>query len=286
MERNTRAVMERAKLFIRRNQVFFIILGLVTLFVVIYFAPSIFVTIRAGEAGVMYRRFFGGTVRGRVYGEGLHLVWPWDKLTVYNVRIQETRHELDVLDRTGLRFRLAVSIRFRPEYEVLGVLHQAVGPNYVQTIVIPEVESVLRTTAGSFDAAQLYNTSHSVLSRIVNEALAGTLSRFVIIDDVIIRTIILPETIRIAIEHKREQEQLAEAYVYRLQREQDEAKRRVIEAIGIADAHDIVSGSLNPDILKWQGIQATMEISTSTNSKVVVIGNGTDGLPVILGADK
>lgn len=279
-------MMERLRAFVRRHQVGLIITSLIAVLVIIYFAPSIFVTIKAGEAGVMYRRFFGGTVRGKVYGEGLHIVPPWDRLTVYNVRIQELRHEMDVLDETGLKFQVNISVRYRPEYEVLGVLHQTVGPDYAQTIVIPEVESVLRTTAGSFDAAQMYSTSHTVLSKIVNEALAGTLSRFVIVDDVIIRSVSLPEAIRTAIERKREEEQLAAAYVYKLQREQDEAKRKVIEATGTAEANDIVTASLNTNIIKWHGIEATMALSTSTNSKVIVIGNGPDGLPVILGADK
>lgn len=278
--------MQFLKRFIRENRVSLVVTGLICAFLVFFLYSRIFVTIKAGEGGVLYRLFLGGTVRDKVYGEGMHIIWPWDSLSIYNVRVQEERRELEVLDNTGLRFTLKISIRFRPEYDVLGVLHQRVGPDYAEKIVIPEVEAVLRTTAGNFDAAELYTTQHNLLSRIVNEALAEIGESFLIIDDVIIRSIGLPTGIQEAIEQKREEEQLAEAYIYRIDKEKSEAERRLIEAKGFREANDIVSRSLNPQILKWKGIEATLALSTSTNSKVVVVGTGSEGLPIILGADK
>lgn len=278
--------MQFLKRYIRENRVSLVVTGLICAFLVFFLYSRIFITIKAGEGGVLYRLLMGGTVRDKVYGEGLHVIWPWDSLSIYNVRVQEERRELEVLDNTGLRFTLSISIRFRPEYDVLGVLHQRVGPDYAEKIVIPEVEAVLRTTAGNFDAAELYTTQHNLLSRIVNEALAEIGESFLIIDDVIIRSINLPSSIQEAIEQKREEEQLAEAYIYRIDKEKSEAERRVIEARGFREANDIVSRSLNPQILKWKGIEATLALSTSTNSKVVVVGTGSEGLPIILGADK
>jgi len=278
--------MQFLKRFIRENRVSLVVTGLICAFLFFFLYSRIFITIKAGEGGVLYRLFLGGTVRDKVYGEGMHIIWPWDSLSIYNVRVQEERRELEVLDNTGLRFTLKISIRFRPEYDVLGVLHQRVGPDYAEKIVIPEVEAVLRTTAGNFDAAELYTTQHNLLSRIVNEALAEIGESFLIIDDVIIRSIELPTSIQEAIEQKREEEQIAEAYIYRIVKEKSEAERRVIEAKGFREANDIVSRSLNPQILKWKGIEATLALSTSTNSKVVVVGTGSEGLPIILGADK
>jgi regulator of protease activity HflC (stomatin/prohibitin superfamily) len=278
--------MQFLRRFTQENRVALIVTGLICAFLILFFAPRVFITVKAGEGGVHYRRFFGGTVRDNVFGEGLHVIWPWDKLAVYNVRVQENQREVEVLDKTGLRYTLNISIRFHPEYDVLGVLHQRVGPDYAEKIVFPEVEAVLRTTAGNFDAAELYTTKYNLLARIVNESLAEIGENFLVIDDVIIRSIDLPDRIRLAIEKKREQEQLAAAYTYRLQTEEAEAKRRVIEANGFQEANDIVSRSLNPDILKWKGIEATLALSTSTNSKVVVVGTGSEGLPIILGADK
>jgi regulator of protease activity HflC (stomatin/prohibitin superfamily) len=278
--------MQFLKRYIRENRVSLVVTGLICAFLVFFLYSRIFITIKAGEGGVLYRLLMGGTVRDKVYGEGLHVIWPWDSLSIYNVRVQEERRELEVLDNTGLRFTLSISIRFRPEYDVLGVLHQRVGPDYAEKIVIPEVEAVLRTTAGNFDAAELYTTQYNLLSRIVNEALAEIGESFLIVDDVIIRSIDLPSSIQEAIEQKREEEQLAEAYIYRIDKEKSEAERRLIEARGFREANDIVSRSLNPQILKWKGIEATLALSTSTNSKVVVVGTGSEGLPIILGADK
>jgi len=277
---------ERIRRFFHERQAELIIGGLIFTLVVLFFGPNIFVTIKEGEAGVMYLRFFGGTVRDKIYGEGLHVVWPWDKLRVYNVRVQETRRTVEVLDNTGLQFRLNVSIRYHPDYIVLPLLHQRVGPEYLDKVVIPEVEGVLRTMAGTLDARGLYSNEHEVLAKIVSESMSQTADKYIVIDDVIIRSIELPEPIRLAIQKKREEEQLAEAYTYRLQREEDEAKRKVVEAKGTKDANDIVSSSLSSNILKWRGIEATMALSVSTNAKVIVIGNGPQGLPIILGSDK
>lgn len=278
--------MDRIKRFLRERQAEWIIGGLIFTFFVLFFAPSIFVTIKEGEAGVLYLRFFGGTVRDVVYGEGLHVIWPWDKLRIYNVRIQEARRQVEVLDNTGLQFSVNVSIRYHPEYNVLALLHQRVGPDYLDKIVIPEVEGVLRTTAGTLDAHGLYANEHEVLANIVNQTLAKAGEKYVTIDDVIIRSIVLPEPIQAAIQKKREEEQLAEAYVYRLQREEDEAKRKTIEARGFKNANIILSSSLDSNVLKWKGIEATMALTLSTNAKVIVVGNGSQGLPIILGADK
>ncbi len=277
---------ERIRQFVRANQAFLIVGSIVATMVVLYFAPGIFVTVREGQAAVLFRRFFGGTVRDRVYGEGLHVVMPWDKMTIYNVRVQECRRAVQVLDNTGLQYLINISIRYHPEYNVLAVLHQKVGPDYLDKIVVPEVEGVLRSTASGFDVKQLYTSQYEVLAKIVNDSLEHAGQSYVVIDNVVVRSIELPEKIKNAIVSKREEEQLAEAYTFRLTREEDEAKRRIIEAKGFKEANDIISQSLNTNILKWKGIEATMALSGSTNSKMVFIGSGPGGLPIILGADK
>ena len=278
--------MERTREFLRERQVELIICGLVFGLAILFFAPRIFITVKAGEAAVLYRPFLGGTVRGKVYGEGLHVLWPWDHLWIYNVRIQEIRRAVEVLDNSGLQYRVNVSIRYRPEYNALGVLHQTVGPDYAEKVVVPEVEGVLRSVAGRMNVRGFYSGEQDVLAKIVNQSLSATDEKFIIVDDLIVRSIELPAPIQAAIEKKREEEQLAEAYEYRIQREEQEAKRKVIEAGGTKQANEILAASLSPDILKWKGIEATTALSTSTNAKVIVIGNGSQGLPIILGSDK
>ncbi len=270
----------KAKIWANLPQI--LVTALILAFLLVYFWHSIFITIKAGEAGVLYLRFFGGTVIDKVYGEGFHTIAPWDTMTIYNVRYQANPHEMDALTQTGLRVHLYINIRYHPEYNVLGVLHQTVGPDYVNKIVVPEVESVLRKIIGQFDAEEVYTTKRAIVERIVNEALEQVSHRFVKIDNVMITSLELPERIKQAIEAKLEQQQLAEAYRYRLDGERKEAERKRIEAAGYRDYNTILESSITEKILKWKGVQATLELSKSQNSKIIIIGAGKDGLPVIL----
>jgi regulator of protease activity HflC (stomatin/prohibitin superfamily) len=276
----------RARAYLRRNFPQIMIVMLILLFIVIYLGPRIFITVKAGEAGVLWQRFAGGTVVDKVYGEGMKVIFPWDVMTKYNVRVQQVNPELDVLTKTGLRIKLKLSIRYHPEYDVLGVLHQKVGPDYVEKIVIPEVESTLRTTIGSFETEEVYTTKRALLPKIVNDALEQVAQKYIKVDNVIIKEIVLPPLIQNAIESKLEQEQRAKAMEFVLQRETQEAKRREIEAGGFKKYNEVIMSSLTPDLLKWRGIEATRDLAASTNAKVVVIGGGAQGLPIILGMDK
>ncbi|MBU0485493.1 MAG: prohibitin family protein [Proteobacteria bacterium] len=255
---------------------------LLLLFVIVYFWQSIFITIHAGEAGVLYRRFGGGTVVDRVYNEGLHVVAPVNIMTVYNVRLQTVAHQMEVLSSKGLMVTLSLSIRYRPERQVLGVLHQEVGPDYLHRIILPEVEAKLRAILGQYEAEEIYTSKRGVVQEVVNESLAQVSQRFVLIDNVMITNIELPAKIRAAIESKLVEQQLAAAYEFRLIREEKEAERKRIEAGGIKTYNNIVNLSLNERLLQWKGVEATLELSKSPNSKVVIIGSGKDGLPVIL----
>ena len=254
---------------------------LILLFVVAYFWPHIFISIHSGELGVLYRRFHGGTVVDRVYGEGLVVIWPWDIMTVYNVRFQTKRYELNVLTGKGLKITVHLSIRYRPETDVLGVLHLVVGPDYLDKIVIPEVEATLRDVMGQYDAEEIYTTKKGVIQRVVNESLAQVSQRFVKIDNVMITKVDLPAKIEAAIEAKLEIQQQAEAYEFRLKVAQKEAERKFVEAKGIEKYNTTVNASLSDKVLTWQGVRATRELAKSANAKIVVIG-GKDGLPLIL----
>jgi len=259
---------------------------LLLLFFIVYFWPRIFITVHAGQSGVLYKRFFGGTVVDRVYGEGFHIIFPWNIMTVYDVRYQVAPHQMEVLTNKGLKVGVTMSIRSRPETEILGVLHQVVGPDYLKKVVIPEVEAVLRTVLGRYDAEEIYTTQKGVIQQVVNEALEQVSQRFVKIDDVVITAVELPPKIRAAIEAKLEEQQLAEAYVFKLEREKSEAERKRIEASGIRDYNTMIEASLSEKVLKWKGVEATRDLATSPNAKIVVIGGGKDGLPVILDTNK
>ena len=246
------------------------------IFTCIYLFNRIFIIIHGGEAGVLYRLFFGGTVVDKVYAEGFYLNWPWDTMTIYNVRVQEKAHEFDVLSKNGLKIKLDISIRYYPEYKLLGVLHQKVGPDYVTVVVIPEIEQVLRLIIGQMDAEDVYTTGRSIIEKSLNDATEQIAQRFIIVDNVIVK-----KQVEKAIQNKIEEKHIADAHLYKIEKQKKEAERKRIEANMMKEYNDIVNASLTEKILKWEGIQATLELSKSENSKVVIIGNGKEGLPII-----
>lgn len=258
---------------------------IVILLIIVYFYSSIFITIRAGEAGVLYRRFAGGTVTDYVYPEGFHIIFPWNSMTIYNTRVQQTSYPLAVLTDEGLKITLNISIRYYPERDAVGILHQKVGPDYLEKIVIPEVDHTLRVAIGKMAIDEVYTSKGTSLHDIITKAVSEIEKNYIVIQDVILRQVILPAPVEAAIESKIEQKQLSEAYEYRLARETQEAKRKKIEAGGIYDYNTKVKQSLSKDILKWKGIQATQALAKSDNAKIVVIGSGDNQLPIILGGD-
>lgn len=281
---NNQSFLKKIKQRIKKNKPDLALAILTLLFLIVYFSRDIFITIYPGEAGVLFHRFRGGTVTDRVYGEGLHAIFPWDAMYVYNVRIQEIGPSLTILSKDGLKLKLDLSIRFHPERELLGVLHKEVGPDYVKKVVIPETESILRTLLGRYTAEDFYTTKHDIIAEVVMGAFSEVVYRYTVVEDVIVRQITLPEQIRNSIEEKIQQKHLAESYVFRLEQARKEAERKRIEAKGYQVYNDTISTSLTPDILLWKGIEATRDISVSENTKVIIIGNGADGLPVILSA--
>jgi regulator of protease activity HflC (stomatin/prohibitin superfamily) len=243
--------------------------------------PFFFVTIHAGEAGVYYMRFFGGTVIDKVYTEGFHVIAPWDIMTVYNVRFQTNPHELDVLTSKGLQVHVKIAIRYQPEYDTLAVLHQKVGPDYFNKIIVPDVEATIRKVVGKYDVEQLYASEKDILQKLTNEAFSSANDKYLKIDSLLITKIEMPPKIKEAIEKKQEEQQLSEAYLYKLAREKKEAERKQIEAKGIQVANAIIASSLSEQILRWKGIEATLEVSKSPNSKIVLFGSGKTGLPLL-----
>lgn len=254
----------------------------VLLFALIYFWPTIFVTIESGEVGVMYRRFFGGTVTDRLLGEGLRFVPPWDKLFVYSVRLQEVRHTMTALSQEGLEVKFDLSIRYRPEHELVALLHQKVGPDYPQKVVVPEVESALRGIVGTQMLDTIYTTSQDVVGRVVNEVMEQASRNYVHIDEVVVRAIELPAPVKERIEAKMVEKETAEAYEFRLKIATAEAERKRIEAAGTAVYNNLLGASLTPAVMQWEALQATKELAKSPNAKTIIIGRTGDGLPIIL----
>jgi len=274
---------QKFRAWLKSSAPILITLGLLVTLTFIFFFNNIVISIHSGEGGILYRRFTSGTDTDYIYPEKLHFIWPWDVMTVYQVRTQAINHELVVLTNLGLPITLKLSTRFHPDYEMLGFLHQKVGPDYVNRIVIPQIESVLRKKIGELTAEDIYANKEGVLNKIMWLAVEETSRNYVVVEDIIIRTIELPDVIKTAIENKLVEEQKLATYEFGLQIEKKEAERKGIEAEGIKNYQDTISKTLSDKLIKWQGVNATLELSKSPNSKVVIIGSGKEGLPIILG---
>ncbi len=240
------------------------------------------ITAYVGDAGVLFRRF-SGTEIDKIYKEGVHIISPLDIMTIYETRNQIALHEFDVLSVKGLRIHLAIAIRYRPQYDMLPILHQKIGPDYLQRIVLPQIESVMRKQLGSYNADQIYTNENGLLNKAIVLAINEVGRNYVVVDDVIIRSLTLPDNIVKAIEDKLTQQEYMRSYEFRLKTATKEAQRRVSEARGINQAQRIIGASLTPEILAFEGIKATKELAKSHNAKIVVIGSGKNGLPLILG---
>jgi regulator of protease activity HflC (stomatin/prohibitin superfamily) len=219
-----------------------------------------------------------------VYSEGLHLVAPWNRMIVYDIRFHERLEKVQVLSNNGLQVGLEVTVRFKPDASALPTLQKTIGPAYYEKIVQPALRSEVRKVVGQYTPEEVYSTKRDqVGDEIFASVTAAMAEKQVILDAIFLRNVALPEKLRTAIEEKLQEEQRSEKMKFTLARERQEADRKRIEAQGIADFQKIVSKGISPELLKWKGIEATQELANSPNAKVVVIGSGDSGLPLILG---
>ena len=258
---------------------------IVAVILVIILISKSAITIGSGQAGVLYKTFGDGVVTDKPpLGEGFHLVAPWNKVYVYEVRRQEIFEKMKVLSSNGLDIQLDASAWYQPNYNELGKLHQEIGENYLQRIILPTIRSAARSVVGRYTPEQLYSSKRDAIqAEIFEETKKIVDKQYIVLDEILVRDVTLPPTIKEAIERKLKQEQESLEYEFRLVTAQKEAERQRIEAQGKADANKILSASLTDKILQDKGIEATLKLSQSPNSKVVVVGSSGDGLPLILG---
>lgn len=282
--RETISVSKQVKRWLRRKSPWLIILFLISSLIFVFFWQRIVITIHSGEAGILFQRF-SGTEIDKIYGEGLHIFNPLNTVYIYEVRKQVAYHDFDIISNKGLTVQLSLAIRYRPEYELLGLLHQRIGPDYLNRVILPQIESVMRKQLGSYTPEQIYTNEEGLLTNTILTALDEVGRNYVEVEDIIIRSITLPPEIVTAIEDKLKQEEFMKSYEFRQKTAEKEAARLKIEAEGLKDYHAIVNESLTESILLHKGIEATQALAKSPNAKVVVIGGGNNGLPIILNTD-
>lgn len=263
-----------------KGGVFFIILGVAAL---ILFSKST-VTIGPGEGGVVFESLGDGIDTERTYGEGFHLMLPWNKMIVRKVRQQSISDEMNVLSVNGLEVKVNGTIWYEPEFANLGKLIKTKGQDYERELLDPAINAAARSVVGRYTPEQLYSSKRDVIEQEILEEVQNVLkNQYLSVTRVLVEDVKLPSTIRIAIETKLKQEQESLEYEFRISKAKKEAERQRIDAEGKAIANKILSASLTDKILQEKGIDATLELSKSPNSKVIVIGSGKDGLPIILG---
>jgi regulator of protease activity HflC (stomatin/prohibitin superfamily) len=240
-------------------------------------------TVESGHRGIVFKPLAGGT-SNEVLGEGMHFIPVWNSVIQYDARVHEMKEQLIVLSSNGLTIRVDASIRFRPKTEELFELQTQIGPNYADKVVAPVVRSEARKVFGRYQPEEIYSTKREEIERsIYDEVLKALEGKHVIVEAVLVRDVELPEAIKTAIADKLGEEQRAQKMQFTLDRERQEAQRKQIEAEGIAKYQSIVRQGLTPEYLQFKGIEATAQIAESSNSKVVIIGAGKSGLPIILG---
>ena len=259
-----------------------IVIGIIILLVLITKSA---VTIDSGEAGVLFKTFGDGVVTDEPpMSEGFHLVAPWNKVFIYEVRQQELFEKMKVLSSNGLEIQIDASAWYEPVRSDLGNLHQTLGKDYLQRVIQPAIRSAARSVVGRYTPEQLYSSKRDAIQDEIFEETKTILSKqYVQLNEVLVRDVTLPNTIKEAIERKLRQEQESLEYEFRLVTAAKEADKVRIEAQGKADANKILSASLTDKILQDKGIDATIELAKSSNAKVVVVGSGESGLPLILG---
>lgn len=237
--------------------------------------------IPAGHVGVID---LFGVVRTESLKSGIHIVNPLARVIPMSIKTQEIKEQMEVPSKEGLAMQLEVSALFHLDPEKAPEVYRTVGTSYVEILLEPQFRSVARGVTASYEAKALYTSEREHLAGLLADELRKLVEpRGITVENTPLRKVGLPSGLSASIEQKLSAEQESQRMEFVLMKERQEADRKRIEAQGVADFQKIVSAGISEQLLKWKGIEATMEIARSQNAKVVVIGAGKDGLPLILG---
>ena len=298
------------------------VLLMMALLVVVVLWPYVVITVPSGKVGVLWKRFNGVDIycwcwvgRGTVLDprelreEGLHIIWPWDKLYLYDLRLQSSTQTYNAISKDGVNVGAQISVRYQLLHNSVAVLHKFIGPDFMNSVIAPEIGSQARQVISQYTAQEVYTSRETIQKQIRDNAqrsLAANLNKLVQpeameqpdprhyndflqnaiqILDTLVLSIELPPEIVAAINRQTEQYYMIQEYKFRVEREAEESKRKQIEADGIAAFQKTVSQGISDSYLRWRGIEATLQLAQSPNAKIVIIGSGKDGLPIILGND-
>jgi len=294
--------------FVEHHLPVVVIYLLVATLVAVVLAPHVLVTVPSGYVGVLWKRFGGGTVLDprKLKDEGMRFVLPWNKIFLYDLRLQSTTETYNAISRDGISLTATINIRFRLKREAVPQLHQSIGPDYIQTLIEPEIGNRMREVIAEYTAEDVYSTKRTEVQDKIRQRAESMLGEKMVtggesedqeenapyriplyamlnLIDTLILGIELPIAVETAIDRKIEQYYISEEYKFRVAREIRESERKKIEAEGISEFQQIVSQGISDSYLRWRGIEATLQLAQSSNSKIVIVGGGKNGVPIILG---
>jgi regulator of protease activity HflC (stomatin/prohibitin superfamily) len=297
----------------------FSVILMTLLLIAVVLWPYVVVSVPTGQVGVLWYRLIGFDpycmclVRGTVLDpreireEGLHLIMPWNKLYLYDLRLESVTQTYNAISKDGVSMSVQVNVRYQLQHNSVAVLHKFIGPNYFATVISPEIGSQTRQIISQYTAEKVYTSREAIQEEIRDtgqKALGASLNKLVQPEameqpdpkhyndflqsaiqllDTLVLGIELPPAIVAAINRQTEQYYLIQEYKFRVEREAQESKRKQIEANGIAAFQRTVSQGISDSYLRWRGIEATLALAQSPNAKIVIIGTNKDGLPIILG---
>jgi len=280
-----------------RSDLWFVGLSVVLVFAI--FLPMMAVTIPAGSVGVEWRRFGGGTKVTNPHSEGMALIMPWNRLFLYDTRVQVSNDRISALSADGLNVEVELAWAYHLVPEAAGLVHKVIGPDYGTQLIGRIVSSVVRSQMASFHSEELHSGERLNFEKSVNKNTASSLAdveafknfpeyenlsskNWIIFENVMIKEVRFPPAVQDAYVRKNTARALVDEYNFRIVAEQKEVERKRTEALGIRGFQEIVNTGLSESYLKWRGIEATLALSQSSNAKVIVIGGGGAGLPLIL----
>ncbi len=250
-------------------------------FLIVILLFSCVTRVGTGHVGVLT---LFGKVTGETLGEGIHLINPLKTNNELSVQTQTLKESANVPSSEGLMMSLDTSLIYHLNPDRASEVFQKIGADYENVVVEPTLRSAIREATASHTANALYTGEREMVGKQIYDQVTAQLNqRGLSVENVLLRDIQLPATLKAAIEAKQQAEQESLAMNFRLQKETQEAQRKRIEAAGVRDFQQIVAQGITPSLLEWKGIEATENLAKSANSKVVVIGNNKNGLPLILG---
>jgi regulator of protease activity HflC (stomatin/prohibitin superfamily) len=274
-------VYKNAKKRMNKSEASFALMG-IAVALVIALSQS-WTIIPAGHTGVID---FLGNVSDETLKPGVNLVNPMAQIEKMSIKTQELKELMSVPSKEGLSVDLEISLLFKLDSDMANQIYKTVGPNYADIILVPQFRSVVRGVTARYEAKALYTASREKLAGEILDELGKLVGpRGITVEQAPLRQIKLPARLTQSIEEKLQAEQESQRMAFILQKETQEADRKRIEAKGIADFQDIVAKGISDQLLKWKGIEATEKLASSPNAKIVVIGSGKDGLPLILGGN-